>query len=183
MTTKTRPCALCRTRPRLYFVTSQDLCQECYDYAGWENTHSDDDHDGVSAGYGVDSPVALDSIKTTMSACPICLGVPAPWTVTEEPKMSKTAAAKPRTNPTTRHMSHASCSHPRTPAGRAACRKAIRAPKAPETTPAHVRVGKSKTVHAPGACLTVQRHDGAIERTDDAVTCKNCLKIAATVDA
>lgn len=175
--TKPRPCSLCRRRPRSTHVIGPDLCDPCHEYAGWENTHSDEDHDGIAAGHGLDSPVGLDSITQTMTACPICNNVTPPW---EETPVKTKTAPRVRTNPTTSNMSHASCSHPRTPKGRAACRKALRSGSTLVSAPTlpYVRIGKSKTVHVPGACVTVKRHDGAIERTDDAVTCKNCIKVS-----
>lgn len=179
MTTKTRPCALCRRRPRLYFVTSQDLCQECYDYAGWENEHSDEAHESLSA----DDPTEASYLEN----CPICQGVPAPWTTEEEPVKTRTAP-KSRRNPTTSHMSHASCAHPRTPAGRASCRKAIRAAFAPEPTYPTSTVGKGKAIHlvlvssegivspiCSGGKKTIVTDP--IQRLIKDVTCKTCLRL------
>lgn len=80
-------------------VTSDidDACTKCYDYWGWENEHSDDDH-----------------ANNAHTDCPVCLK--------EFPQLRM---ARPRPEaPTGRtNTSHANCAHPRTPAGRAACRK------------------------------------------------------------
>ena len=115
---KTRPCSLCRIRPRDIFVTSSDLCDVCHDYVCWENEHSDAGHDSEDP----DAPRPHD--------CPICNNEPPPWTI-KEPEMTKTTVAKTRQNPTTSHFSHADCAHPRTPKDRAACRKAKRADVSP----------------------------------------------------
>lgn len=172
---KTRPCALCKQRPRSSHVIGPDLCDPCHEYAGWENTHSDQGHDAMSA----DDPTEASYLEH----CPICQDVPPPWTIKEE-KIVKNATARTRTNPTTSNMSHADCLHERTPKGRAACRKALRAGTpvvAPK--PQNVKLGKGIAVHRPGACVTTQRWDGAIERTDADVTCKNCLKTDVLADA
>lgn len=181
---KTRPCSLCRIRPRDNFVTSSDLCTQCHSYAGWENTHSDECHDEFKLSeYGKKVGARIDDSR---DACPVCKGVPAPWTI-KEPEMTKTTTAKSRQNPTTSHFSHAACLHERTPKGRAECRKRIRSMsnEAPAFAPRpqNVKLGKGIAVHRPGGCVTTQRWDGAIERTADDVTCKNCLKSLVTADA
>lgn len=174
MTMKTRPCALCKRSPRLNFVTASDLCEACYEYSGWENTHSDEGHDGFVATEHTDD-------------CPICRGVPAPWTVTEEISVNTQTMPRSRRNSTTRHMSHASCSHPRTPAGRASCRKAIRTALAPEPTFPTAKIGKGAAVHLvredDDARMTSLCSGGkrevfeTIDRLIKDVTCKNCLKL------
>lgn len=81
-------------------VRAMDLCNPCYDYAGWENTHSDEGH----AKNGADD------------TCPICH----PELDTRNP-----AARKGHTNTVAKtRTSHAACNHPATPRDRAACRKA-----------------------------------------------------------
>lgn len=186
MTTKTRPCALCRQRPRIGRVESTDLCETCYEYAGWENTHSDECHDEFQLSeYGKkQGAIVLDS----RNDCPVCLGVPAPWTIKEETKMTKTATrpATARRNPTTRHFSHANCSHPRTPAGRAACRKAMRAPEpaVEATSYLHVQAKASKVIHTANdermpACGAKVNVDTAqvYSLTAPSATCKACLRV------
>lgn len=81
-------------------TTYDDVCNRCYDYWGWENTHADEDHDTLPAD---------DEMR---EGCMVCTGKP-------ELKADAPSVATGRTN-----RSHAACSHPRTPAGRAACRKA-----------------------------------------------------------
>lgn len=173
---KTRPCALCGRRARMNFVTASDLCERCYEYTGWENTHSDEGHDGF---------VSTDHTDN----CPICQGVPAPWTTDEEPDMPKTATArKTRTNPTTRHMSHASCSHPRTPAGRALCRKTLRstAIEAP-VEHLHIQAKGSKLIHfatkeRTSLCASKLNVDTAqvFALTAPSATCKHCVRLASS---
>lgn len=108
----------------------------------------------------------------------------------------KNTTAKISTHPTTKHMSHASCSHPRTPAGRASCRKLIRAGLTPEGhshAPAEPRfptstVGKGKAIHlvlVPAGGVVSPLCSGGkkviagepAERVVGDVTCKNCLKL------
>ena len=99
---KTKKCIDCNSRPISKLVSGPDLCDECYEYAGWENTHSDDDH-----------------AANPDDNCPVCHPE---WDTRQTPP------AKPSTtNPTTSTWtSHAACHHPKTPRDRAACR-AIRA--------------------------------------------------------
>jgi hypothetical protein len=82
-----------------------DVCGPCYDYWGWENTHADEDHDNM--------PVA-DDRRDGCLVCQRTLGLDDDDAVTT-PEPVATGR---------RNRSHAACSHPRTPAGRAACRKA-----------------------------------------------------------
>jgi hypothetical protein len=80
------------------------LCQACYDYAGWENTHSDDAH-------GTDN---FTGVPTDTDICPVC-----------HPELAPTAPKAGHTNTATKtHTSHAGCAHAATPKDRAACRKA-----------------------------------------------------------
>lgn len=75
-----------------------DVCTKCYDYWGWENTHTDEAHNELN----VDPE------------CPVCvkefhdLATDAGWTQDTGRK----------------NRSHADCDHVRTPAARAKCRKA-----------------------------------------------------------
>lgn len=173
---KTRPCALCLKRPRTARLFNPDLCHPCYEYCGWENTHSDEGHDNMSANDPTEA--------TYLADCPICQGVPAPWLTKEEPVKNATTTRPARNVANTRHMSHADCQHPRTPKGRAACRKSLRTPSGAPLTRAvmpNVLIGKSKNVHVAGGCTTVRKHNGSIERTDSPVTCKNCMKVPAPV--
>lgn len=74
-----------------------DVCVDCYEYWGWENTHSDESH----------GPGNIDP------ACMVC-------------HKDAVAPTRPAT-PTGRKQiqrSHAACKHAKTPKDRAACRKA-----------------------------------------------------------
>lgn len=82
-----------------------DVCGPCYDYWGWENTHADEDHDNLA----VDAEERRD--------CPVCAKERSADVVTDTPASVDTGR---------RNRSHAACAHPRTPAGRAACRKAAK---------------------------------------------------------
>lgn len=84
-----------------------DYCIACYDYMGWENTHSDEGHDDMGEG-SVDNDIR--------SHCPVCQGnaptAPAPRVVNNSGTIDKSWS------------SHAGHDHPATPKARAACRKA-----------------------------------------------------------
>lgn len=116
-----RLCIVCNTRPQDRSNGSDvELCTRCFDYAGWENTHSDDAHDAVAAGDtdGFSGGQAtIDRIREEMKGCPVCLG-------------NDPANEAPRTGHTnTRahsHNTHGACKHRRTAKDRAACRKANR---------------------------------------------------------
>lgn len=81
--------------------TINRLCNDCYDYAGWENSHNDDDHTPDDADPG----------------CPVCI---------KEFNMGDVIVHILHTSEDTgrKNRSHTACDHERTPAGRAACRKA-----------------------------------------------------------
>jgi hypothetical protein len=90
-------------------TTNRDMCEPCFDYAGWENQHEDDAHDDMGNG-------SVDEAIRAM--CPVCQGnaptAPAPRT------------GHTNTKPAT-WSSHAGHDHPATPKARAACRKAAKA--------------------------------------------------------
>lgn len=106
MTTTRKPatCTDCgRTLRSSNRSDNVDLCIPCFDFAGWENTHSDFGHDDLAA----DDP--------EREGCPVCAGnVP----TAPAPKTSHTDTA-PRS-----WSSHAGHDHPATAKARAACRKA-----------------------------------------------------------
>lgn len=77
------------------------MCLPCWEYAGWENTHTDDNHD--------ENPDNDDKDE-----CLVCLGLD-PADV-EPVKGHSNGIAKS-------HTSHAQCSHPKTKSARAKCRK------------------------------------------------------------
>jgi hypothetical protein len=69
------------------------MCDKCYDYAAWENTHIDEDH--------TSDTVDID--------CPVCEEL---WGKVIVPIVTGR-----------KNTSHAACTHERTAKGRAACRK------------------------------------------------------------
>lgn len=90
----------------------------------------------------------------------------------------------------TRHnMNHSDCEHPATTDARTACRESAKLAgtwplPAPTTTvtsdPVHFTIGRGKAIHV-GVGPELNARCGAIgvrNGTDDAVTCKNCLKLA-----
>lgn len=123
---KPRPCALCHVRPRTPSIIGPDLCDPCAEYSGYENQHCDDGHE--------DAPVDSDLAREYTETCPICRRDSIPWENPKEPDMKTTKKNRKVTaNPTTKqvHVSHAGCSHPKTPKARAACRKLRRTPVVP----------------------------------------------------
>jgi len=114
-------CYICNTRRTTPESPDGDMCAPCYDYAGWENTHSDTGHDDIAktpagqipAGWSM-SLKQVDQERQAMEICPVCLG--------KDP--ADKAPVKGHTNTVARsHTSHAGCDHARTPSARAACRK------------------------------------------------------------
>jgi hypothetical protein len=91
-------CAVCQRRPVDRKTQGRDstMCEPCYDYAGWENTHSDNGHEGQG-----DLPTTPKELLEEMAICPVCQGEnPAnePARKTAQPKAhdkSKPAARKP----------------------------------------------------------------------------------------
>lgn len=92
-------CNSCGTR-RQSSENMAELCNLCYEYGAWENQHQDDDHDS-------DSPEQHPD-------CLVCNGED-PATVAPKKGHSNGIAKS--------HTSHAGCSHPKTKAARAKCRK------------------------------------------------------------
>lgn len=92
------------------------LCTPCFDYAGWENTHSDSGHD---------DPEGSDTtyLANEMEICPVCNPELDPRNVKIRTGHTNTVA-KTRT-------SHTGHSHDVTPKARAACRKSMAAGHGP----------------------------------------------------
>lgn len=93
-----KKCNSCQTRP-VGSNNMAELCEACYDYAGWENQHQDDNHDG---GENLD-PNCLVCHGTDPAEVPI--------------KKGHSNGIKKS------HTSHAGCKHESTKAARAKCRK------------------------------------------------------------
>lgn len=104
-------CADCQTRPIDRSTAGRDstLCQPCWEYAGWENQHSDDDHNRI---YQVPE-------------CPIC-----------HPELDPRVGGSINTprrpgqvgnqNARGKQRSHSMCGHEKTKAARERCRQASR---------------------------------------------------------
>lgn len=91
-------CNSCQTRPA-GSNNMAELCEACYDYAGWENQHQDDNHEGG---------------ENLTDECLVCHGTdPAEIPV----KKGHSNGIKKS------HTSHAACKHESTKAARAKCRK------------------------------------------------------------
>lgn len=104
-----------------------DMCDPCYQEAGWENTHSDGDHEGIIAGdvvYGTTTHktrAAFEAwLKEEQEGCWICFP--------ELNLAKKPAKAQPATKeqgfrrPQLNHKGHA---HPQTPKARRECKAAF----------------------------------------------------------
>lgn len=59
-------CQICKSAEVDYATQGRDstMCEECYDYAGWENTHTDDRHEKVRP--------HEDERWELMTECPVC---------------------------------------------------------------------------------------------------------------
>lgn len=116
-------CIVCNTRrpSRNNGRDFADMCGACYQESGWENTHSDGNHDGIQAvieNKGIDGLSPADASELPhMDGC---------WICHPELNLATRPAKTGHTNTATKgvHRSHAACAHPRTPKDRAACRKA-----------------------------------------------------------
>lgn len=106
-----KACIVCHTRLTRTNATVDTshvnrLCDECYDYAGWENQHSDDAHDSLPAD------------DAERAGCPVCEG--------REPGKREIKAGHTNTAAHS-HTSHDDCYaagvHEKSAKGRAACRK------------------------------------------------------------
>lgn len=104
-----------------------DMCDPCYQEAGWENTHSDGDHDNINAGnvvYGMTTHKTEEAfqawLKEEREGCWICFP--------ELNLAKKSAKAQPTTkkqgfrHPQLNHKGHA---HPQTPKARRECKAAF----------------------------------------------------------
>jgi hypothetical protein len=65
-------CQICAKRPVDTKTAGRDstMCEPCYEYAGWENTHSDDGHEGTAP---ID-PDDLAAWEAEKANCPVCQG-------------------------------------------------------------------------------------------------------------
>lgn len=100
MAVKSKKCINCNDRPISRHIIGPDLCDECCEYAEWENTHSDYDH-----------------AANPDDNCPVCHPE---WDTRNTPPAKRST---PRQTTST-WTSHAACPHPKTPRDRAACRAA-----------------------------------------------------------
>jgi ribosomal protein S14 len=70
-------CAVCGNRPIDRKTQGRDstMCRPCFDFAGWENTHTDEGHDGLADGSTkFDDPAEEKAVRKTMTECPVCAG-------------------------------------------------------------------------------------------------------------
>lgn len=103
-TTRTTNCLDCNTK-----LTrsnrgngNDDICTRCYEYAGWENTHSDENH-------------FPDNFQDD---CMVCQGLGI-----EPAELAEQIAARMKMTNTSHAACYAAKAHDKTKAGRAGCRK------------------------------------------------------------
>lgn len=131
----TKLCIICNKRRARLNDGINDMCTPCYEYAGWENTHSDDDHEGVLAGdlvWGMTTHKTraefnayVKHLFAEIRECPVCQG--------NDPADAPVRTGHTNTVAKSR-TSHREHYHARTPEARAACRKLTRAGNAPLDT-------------------------------------------------
>lgn len=112
--TNKRKCEGCNIRPIDFTTQGRDswACALCFEYAGWENTHSDDMHEDPSNVGGEDTrecPVCNPELDTRFETGEIYV----PRSIPAQ-RGNKNAAGK--------QMSHAQCAHEPTKAARQRCR-------------------------------------------------------------
>lgn len=109
------------------------LCRDCFDLAGWENTHNDQGHDDLICKCPKVRPLAD---PTHHKRCPMVDTVPCLVCQGITANAAKEFIATAADTTARSWTSHAACKHDRTPKARAACRKARRSPVVTEPTPA-----------------------------------------------
>lgn len=129
MATKTcRTCNLRKIAPRNTDAAGVDLCNPCYDFAGWENTHSDQAHQAYIDGSWMPEDQMVADLENEMAACWVChpeLRTDMDAARAGHHTLANRDGSDARTQEgASRRINHAECKHPRTPAGRVACRKA-----------------------------------------------------------
>lgn len=109
----------------------RDMCNYCYEEGGWENAHSDYDHEGLNAGtieYGMTTHKTraefeawLADEKEGAKGCWICHPE-----LNLAQKPAKAASTGPKKQGVRRpQFNHKGHSHPQTPAARRACKEAF----------------------------------------------------------
>lgn len=94
-----------------------DLCNPCYEYAGWENTHTDEGHE--------EPRMHFDTSNDIRDDCPVC-----------HPELDPRVKSTRRSNANAagKHFDHSQCAHEATKSARAKCRKQMRDSK-PDVAP------------------------------------------------
>lgn len=97
-----------------------EMCNPCYTEGGWENTHSDGNHDEILATAPADW---LPGYAEEIEGC---------WICHPHLNLAKVTPGTGHTGTVAKsHNSHAGHGHPLTPADRATCRKSIAAGTGP----------------------------------------------------
>lgn len=96
------------------------MCDPCYDYAGWENMHSDNGHDKIT------TKSATDEQRDEIAECPVCDPSLDPRNEDNAPAQKPVRRGHTNKNAAGKHMSHAACSHESSKSARALCRKTLK---------------------------------------------------------
>ena len=111
-------CEGCQIRKADPSTAEGMFCTVCDELGGWENSHSDWDHDGIASGDTHDMKLSdIRDVEREMKNCWVCH----PELVPGAPKQGHTNTAAKS------YSSHANCDHARTPKAREICRRARRA--------------------------------------------------------
>lgn len=137
-----------------------DMCVNDYIRSGLENEHQDGEHE--------------DNVDN----CPMCEDTDETPEMETEMIDTKITVANPTSR---RYINHRDHNHPCTPKARAACRAGLSTPSAPVAV--NASIGSGKAVHAlvgtdAVRCGAKVVNVDAIHTTADAVTCRNCIKLA-----
>lgn len=177
-----KKCEECGIRPIDNSTQGRDswACTECFEYAGWENTHSDNAHFGYVTGEYVSETTEhavdlMDQIKN----CPVCN----PELDPRLPKNRKIVArdlSKWPVEKSGKNMSHKDCGHPLTKVERAKCR-AGKTIKAAETDLDEARKALDDIIAQQEATAAYDPH-AAPKASVSAQQTKPCPKCGATGD-
>lgn len=108
--TNTKRCHDCQTHPIDFSTQGRDstYCTACYEYAGWENTHTDEDHDPRDA--------------DAHTLCPVCRPELDPRNGGSINTPVSRPAQRGNKNAAGKQESHKHCGHPLTKSARQRCR-------------------------------------------------------------
>lgn len=144
--TKTTKCTECESRE----IYAAEMCAPCFEYAGWENQHQDEQHDSPPRGA---TPEMMDTDQ-----CPVCH----PELDPRNKGMIATAASKQQSNDNAsgKHFSHKNCAHASTKSARALCRKQMRTSESEK-----IKHHREITVSCPTCHANISENEPCMTRT------------------